>query len=155
MPDHHPLVDAKIYLGQRRRGPHVRLLVFITQREMYAYARSNGFVIGRYIRGMCLDFTMDTGPRDVEIVFSAGFNANALEYIVHECMHAVLRMRSDSQLAKALSNADDEERFLAYPIGRMASRVVTAIDAVKDGIAFCRPVGAALKEMRAIVRRRA
>ena len=145
-----PLVDAKIYSGERCRGRHARLLVFVTQREMYEYVRSTGCTADRHTRAMCLDFTMEPGPRVVELVFSAGFNGHANEYISHECLHAVLRLCSDSQLAKALSHIDDEERFLAYPLGRMVRRVMSAIHDTGDSLPFYRPVGRRLKAMRAI-----
>ena len=156
MPDPRPLVDARIYSGERCRGRHARLLVFVTQRELHAYVRSTGATADRHTRAMCLDFTADQqGPYVVELVFSAGFHGRANEYIAHECMHAVLRLCSDGQLAKALSNIDDEERFFAYPLGRLVGRVMTAIYEVEDGIAFKRPVGDALKTMRRLVAARA
>ena len=152
MPDPRPLVDARIYPGERCRGRHARLLVFVTQREMYEYVRSTGAVVERNTRGMCLDFTMvsGSGPRVVELVFSAGFHGRANEYIAHECLHAVMRLCSDRQLAKALSDTDDEERFLAYPLGRMVRRVMSAIHDTGDSLPFYRPVGRRLKAMRAI-----
>ena len=145
-----PLVDAKIYSGKRCRGRHARLLVFVTQREMYSYLRSTGVTALRHTRGMCLDFTVEPGPRVVELVFSAGFHGRSNEYIAHECLHAVLRLCSDRQLAEALSNMDAEERHLAYPLGRMVARVVAAIHDTGDGLAFYRPLGRRLKAMRAI-----
>ena len=41
---------------------------------------------------------------------------------------------------------------MAYPLGRMVARSMEAIYAVVDGIAFRRPVGKALEEMRLAVR---
>ena len=116
---------------------------------MRAYVRSTGGAPGQ-ARAVCLDFTMvsDSGLRFAELVFSAGFNGKAVEYISHECLHAVMRLPTRGQLAKAVAGMDDEERFLAYPLGRMVARVVKAIYAVADGIAFERPVGKALKRMR-------
>ena len=80
-----------------------------------------------------------------------GSTGRQAEYIAHECLHAVLRLCSDGQLAKALSSTADEERFLAYPLGRLVSRVMTAIYDVEDGIAFKQPRGKALKTMRGLV----
>ena len=147
-----PIVDTRIYPGTRRRGRYARLLVFVTQREMYEYLRSTGVTVGRHTRAMCLDFTGVTayGQCFAELIFSAGFNGRPNEYIAHECFHAVMRLRSDGQLAKALSNMDDEERFLAYPLGWMVRRVTNAVQDIGGGIAFHRPVGRQLKAMRAI-----
>ena len=152
-----PLIDARIYPGQRRRGRYARLLVFVTQREMYAYVRSVGGTPGRYTRAMCLDFTHVEyrGGCFVELLFSAGFHGRSNEHIAHECLHAVLRLCSDSQRAKALSSMDDEERFLAYPLGLLVRRSMNAIYAVEDGIAFRQPRGNALKAMRRLVAARA
>ena len=149
-----PLIDARIYPGKRRRGRYARLLVFVTEREMYEYLRVRGVIVNRYTSAMCLDLTAETTTDKrcfAEIVFSAGFHGKANEFVAHECLHAVLRLCSDSQRAKALSGIDDEERFLAYPLGRMVSHVLTAIYAVEDGIAFRQPRGNALKAMRRLV----
>ena len=146
-----PLVDARIYPGLQRRGRYARLLVFVTQREMYAYVRSAGCPPGKDASAFCLDFTAvpGSGRRFAELVFSAGFNGRAFEYIPHECLHAVLRLPTRGQLAAAVAGGPDgEERFLAYPLGRMVASTVKAIYAVADGIAFERPVGKALKRMR-------
>ena len=145
-----PLVDVRIYPGTRPRGRYAQLLVFVTQREMIRYARSKGVTADRYTRAMCLDFTHVEGREGsfVELLFSAGFNGCPNEHIAHECLHAVMRLRSNSQLAKALSNIDDEERFLAYPLGRMVRRVTNAIHDTREGLAFYRPRGRRLKEMR-------
>ena len=37
MPDPRPLVDARIYPGEHRRGRYAQLLVFVTQREYCEY----------------------------------------------------------------------------------------------------------------------
>ena len=139
-------------MARRRRGRYARLLVFVTQREMIRYARETGVTADRYTRAMCLDFTHVEGREGsfVELLFSAGFNGCPNEQIAHECLHAVMRLCSDSQMAKALSNMDDEERFLAYPLGRMVRRVTNAIHDFHDGLAFYRPIGRRLKTMRAI-----
>ena len=79
------------------------------------------------------------------------FNGCPNEHIAHECLHAVMRLCSNSQMAKALSNIDDEERFLAYPLGRMVRRVTNAIHDTHEGLAFYRPVGRRLKAMRELV----
>ena len=152
MPKPRPIVFARIYPGKRRRGRYTRLLVFVTQREMYEYLRSAGVTVGRHTRAMCLDFSHVAyrGGCVAELLFSAGFNGRPNEHIAHECFHAVMRLRSDGQLAKALSSMDDEERFLAYPLGRMVRRVTNAVHDIGGGIAFHRPVGRQLKAMRAI-----
>ena len=144
-----PLVVARIYPGKRRRGRYARLLVFVTKREMRAYVRSTGGQPGQ-ASAMCLDFTgvPDSGLRFAELVFSAGFHGRATEQIAHECLHAVMRLPTSGQLTKAVAGMDGEERFLAYPLGRMVARTVKAIYAVADGLAFERPVGKALKRMR-------
>ena len=148
-----PLINERIYPGLRRRGRYARLLVFVTQREMNTHARSMGVTCERWTRAMCLDFTHvdNRGGCFAELLFSAGFNGMPNEHIAHECLHAVLRLRSNGQLAKALSNIDDEERFLAYPLGRMVRRVTNAIHDIDDGLAFFQPKGRRLKAMRAIV----
>ena len=153
MPDPRPLVDARIYPGKIRSGRYARLLVFVTQREMRAYVRSAGGSPGKHARAFCLDFTAVSGSglRFAELVFSAGFHGKASEQIAHECLHAVMRLCTLGQLAKAVAGMDDEERFLAYPLGRMVARTVKAIYAVADGVAFERPVGKALKAMRRLV----
>ena len=150
MPD--PLIDARIYPGQQHRGRYARLLVFVTQREMYAYVRSTGGSPGRG-RAFCLDFTAVSGSglRFAELVFSAGFHGKANEQISHECLHAVMRLPTRGQLARAVEGMDGEERYLAYPLGRIVSRTIKAIYAVEDGIAFQRPRGNALKAMRRVV----
>ena len=157
-----PLVDARIYPGSRRRGRYARLLVFVTKREMRAYLRRRKRPVTRDTAAMCSPIHrwlhVDRRvPRTcfAELVFSAGFDGRANEFISHECLHALLRLRTDAQIASALDEMDDEERFMAYPLGRMVSRTVAAIYAAGDGIVFHRPVGAALKAMRAVVRRRA
>ena len=99
---------------------------------------------------MCLDFTHVKYQCFAELLFSAGFNGCPNEYIAHECFHAVMRLCSKRQLAKAVSGMYDEERFLAYPLGRMVRRVTNAIHDTGDGLAFYRPVGRRLKAMRAI-----
>ena len=98
---------------------------------------------------MCLDFT-GVGPHFAELVFSAGFCGQAFELISHECLHAVMMRCTRGQLTKAIASDDDEERFLAYPLGRMVGRVVEEIYEVSNGIAFQRPVGHALKTMRGV-----
>ena len=154
MPKPRPLVDAKIYPGKSSRGRYARLLVFVTQREMLAYVRSTGADnIGRSTRAMCLDFTAvpGSGPRFAELVFSAGFHGKANELIAHECLHAAMRFCTRGQIAKAVEGMEAEERFLAYPLGRMVARTIKALYAVEDGIAFQQPRGNALKAMRRLV----
>ena len=146
------LINERIHPWAARRGRYARLLVFVTQREMNKYARSAGVTVERDTRAMCLDFSHvdNRGGCFVELLFSAGFNGRPNDYIAHECLHAVMRLCSDSQLAKALSNIDDEERFLAYPLGRMVRRVTNAIHDTHKGLAFYSPTGRRLKAMRAI-----
>ena len=147
-----PLIDAKIYPGQRRRGRYARLLVFVTQREMYAYVRSTGASPGKHSRAFCLDFTVVSGSglRFAELVFSAGFHGYATTQIAHECLHALLRLRTDTEVISALADMGEEERLLAYPLGRMVARTCNAIHAVEDGLLFQQPRGNALKAMRSL-----
>ena len=151
MPD--PLIDARIYPGQQRRGRYARLLVFVTQREMYAYVRSTGGSPGRGSRAFCLDFTVvpGSGLRFAELVFSAGFHGKANEQISHECLHAVMRLPTRGHLTKAIAGMAAEEKYLAYPLGRIVARTVKALYAVEDGLAFQQPRGNALKAMRRLV----
>ena len=151
MPDSRPLIDARIHPGRSPQGRYARLLVFVTVREMQAYIRSTGMTPSRYARGICLDFT-GPGSCFAEIVFSAGFYGKATELIAHECMHAVLRLRTDDEVMSALADMNKEERLLAYPLGRMVARTAKAIYAVDDGIAFNQPRGNALKAMRRAAR---
>ena len=153
MPKPRPLINERIYPWTTRRGRYARLLVFVTQREMNTYARSMGVTSERWTRALCLDFTHveNRGGCFAELLFTAGFNGRPNEHIAHECLHAVMRLCSDRQLAKALSNLADEERYLAYPLGRMVRRVTNAIHESHDGLAFHRPLGRRLKTMRAIV----
>ena len=62
-----------------------------------------------------------------------------------------MRFSTRGQLAKAVAGMDDEERFLAYPLGRMVARTCKAIYEVEDGLAFQRPRGNALRAMRGLV----
>ena len=152
--DHRPLVDAKIYPAKRRQGRYARLLVFVTVREMQAYIRSTGVTPGRYTRAMCLDFTVIPGAGlcFAEIVFSAGFRGRANEIISHECLHALMRLRTDAEVVSALYDQDKEELLLAYPLGRMVARICWEIHKVEDSLAFYPPRGNALKAMRRVAR---
>ena len=145
-----PLVNARIYPGKIKGGRYARLLVFVTQREMYAYVRSTGVSPSVGARAFCLDFTVVSGSglRFAELVFSAGFHGYATTQIAHECLHALMRLRTDAEVVSALADMDEEERLLAYPLGRMVARTCNAIHAIEDGIAFERPVGKALERMR-------
>ena len=151
---HRPLIDAKIYPEEHSQGRYARLLVFVTQREMYAYVRSTGVCPGKDSRAFCLDFTVVSGSglRFAELVFSAGFHGYASTHIAHECLHALLRLRTDAEVVSALGSMDEEERLLAYPLGRMVSQTANAIWAVDDGLAYQQPRGNALKAMRRVVR---
>ena len=132
--------------------------MFVTTRELYAYLRGRNREVGRYTAAMCTPidrrFHVDRSvPAEcaAEMVFSAGFRGRSVEHLAHECLHALLILRTRAQMASALSDMDAEERLLAYPFGRLMSRAVKAIWDVEDGIAFKRPVGAALKTMRRLV----
>ena len=154
MPDPRPLVDSRIYPGQGRRGRYARLLVFVTQREMYAYVRASGLSPGRGARAFCLDSTVVSGSglRFADLVFQAGFHGYASAHIAHECLHALLRLRTDAEVVSALADMEEEERLLAYPLGRMVSRTGNAIWAIENGLAFQQPRGNALKAMRRVVK---
>ena len=153
MPDPSPLVDARIYPGKIKGGRYARLLVFVTQREMYAYVRAAGLSPGRGSRAFCLDYTVVSGSglRFAELVFSAGFHGYASTHIAHECLHALLRLRTDAEVVSALGNMEEEERLLAYPLGRMVAQTGNAIWAIENGLAFQQPLGNALKAMRRVV----
>ena len=96
--------------------------------KCYAYVRSTGGSPGKYSRAFCLDFTVvaNSGLRFAELVFSAGFHGKANELIAHECLHAAMRLCTRGQIAKAVAGMADEERFLAYPLGRMVARTIKA-----------------------------
>lgn len=147
-----PLISERIYAGKAKRGRFARLLVFVTQQDMCRYARSKHVAMDRYTRALCLDFTKvrSYGLCFAELIFSAGFYGRPNEHIAHECLHAVMRLCSDRQLSKAISNMEDEERFIAYPLGRMVRRVTNAIHETRNGLALYAPVGRNLKTMRAI-----
>ena len=108
---------------------------------------------GGALATFCLDFTVVSGSglRFAELVFSAGFYGYATTQIVHECLHALLRLRTDAEVVSALGDMDQEERLLAYPLGRMVARTCNAIYAVEDGLAFQQPRGNALKAMRRLL----
>ena len=104
-----PLVDAKIYPGTRRRGRYVRLLVFVTKREMLTYLRSVRAKPGD-ASAMCLCFEEVSGSRrGYEIVFSAGFSGRPANQIAHECLHATMRLCTRRQLEKVLEETMDEK----------------------------------------------
>ena len=152
-----PLIDARIYPGQRRRGRYARLLVFVTKRELHAYLTRRKRTALRDTAAMCtaIDrrFHVDRRvPSEcfAEMVFSAGFGGIANEIISHECLHALLILRTKAQVVSALGDMADEERFLAYPLGRLVRRSMKSIYDVEDGIAFMQPRGNALKKMRLI-----
>ena len=155
MPDPPPLIAAKIYPGRHKRGQYARLLVFVTQREMYAYLRSAGVrpCHLKYSVACCLGYTKVSGSalHFADLVFSAGFNRYSSTHIPHECLHALLQLRTDAEVVSALGDPDKEEHLLAYPLGRMVGRTIDAIYAVEDGLAFQQPRGNALKAMRRVV----
>ena len=153
-----PLIDARIYPGERRSGRYARFLVFVTKRELHAYLRRRKRSVSRDTAAMCTPidrrFHVDRRvPRAcfAEITCSVGFGGIANELIAHECLHALLILRTESQVVSALRDMAFEERLLAYPLGRMVRRIMNAIYAVEDGIAFLQPRGNALKTMRRLV----
>ena len=150
MPDPPPLIAAKIYPARHKRGRYARLLVFVTQREMYAYIRSIGVCPGKHTRACCIEVS-GSGLHFADLVFSAGFHGYSMPNIAHECLHALLRLRTDAEVVSALGDMDKEEHLLAYPLGRMVGRTIDAIFAVEDGLAFQQPRGNALKAMRRVV----
>ena len=110
----------------------------------------------KHARAFCLDFTVasDSGLRFAELVFSAGFHGYANTQIAHECLHALLRLRTDAEVVSALGDMDEEERLLAYPLGRLVARTCNAIYEVDNGLAYQQPRGNALKAMRRLVGQR-
>ena len=149
-----PFIDERIYPWRTRRGRYARLLVFATQREMYQHARSRGGTIERNTRAICMEYAIDVKKskpqHTIDMLFSAGFFGKPNEQVSHECLHAVIRFCSNKQLIKAMKTVEDEERYLAYPLGRMVRRVFNAIHDTKDSLALYAPVGRKLQEMRTL-----